>query len=113
MHDTCLPSFHHGTCPSRLNCQVFTRGRFIFLYFFDFLTSDYLDVFLVFSRDVGTTMFGRIMRWIELDGLEDGGMWDKRYGGGKCWDGRIGKDHEMRMLSRSTLAHVGRGDKRM
>ena len=38
-------------------------------------------------------------------------MEDKGYGGGKCWEGRIGKDHEMRMLSRSTLAHVGMGDK--
>ena len=53
------------------------------------------------------------MRWIGLDGLKDGGMWDKGYGGGKCWDGRIGKDHERRMLSGSTLAHVGMGDKRM
>ena len=40
MHDACLPSFHHGTCPRRLNFQVFTSGRFIFFYFFDFLTLD-------------------------------------------------------------------------
>ena len=57
---------------------------------------------------------GGIRRWIGLDGLEDGERkWDKGYGGEKCWDGRIGKDHEMRIVWRSTLAHVGRGDKRM
>ena len=40
-------------------------------------------------------------------------MWDKGYGGGECWDGRIGKDHEMKMLLGSTLAHVGMGVKRV
>ena len=47
-HDACLPSFHHGTCPRRLNCQVFTSGRFIFLYFFDFLTLDLAGMILAF-----------------------------------------------------------------
>ena len=40
-------------------------------------------------------------------------MWDKGYDGGKCWDERIEKDHEMRILSGSTLAHVGMGDRRI
>ena len=48
MHDACLQSFHHGTCPRRLNCQVFTSGCFIFLYFFDFLTLDLAEMILAF-----------------------------------------------------------------
>ena len=40
-------------------------------------------------------------------------MWDKGYYGRECWDERIGKDHEMRMLSGSTSTHVGMGDRRI
>ena len=40
-------------------------------------------------------------------------MGNKGYDGGKCWDERIGKDYEMKMLSGSTLAHVGMGDRRI
>ena len=29
-----------------------------------------------------------------------------------CWDRMVGKEHEMGMLARSTLAHVGTGVKR-
>ena len=29
-----LPGFHQGTYPRRLNCQVFTIGRFVSLYYF-------------------------------------------------------------------------------
>ena len=43
-----LPGFHLGTYPRRLNCQVFTSGRFIFLYFFDFLTLDLAGMILAF-----------------------------------------------------------------
>ena len=32
--------------------------------------------------------------------------------GRRCWDGMVGKEHEMGMLSGSTLAHVGTGMKR-
>ena len=59
MHDTCLPSFHHGTCPRRLNCQVFTSGRFIF--FFDFLTLDLAGMILAFFSYFG--FFG-IFHWL-------------------------------------------------
>ena len=37
-----LPGFHQGTYPRRLNCQVFTIGRFVSLYYF--------FVFLCFSK---------------------------------------------------------------
>ena len=40
-------------------------------------------------------------------------MMNKGYASAKCWDGRIGRDHEMKMSSGSTLAHVGMGDKRI
>ena len=33
--------------------------------------------------------------------------------GRRCWDGKAGKEHEMGMLARSTLAHVGMGVKRV
>ena len=36
-HDACLPSFHHGTYPRRLNCQVFTNGRFCIFFIFIFI----------------------------------------------------------------------------
>ena len=32
--------------------------------------------------------------------------------GRRCWDGKAGKEHDMGMLARSTLAHVGRCVKR-
>ena len=33
--------------------------------------------------------------------------------GRRCWDENAGKEHEMGMHSRSTLAHVGMGVKRV
>jgi hypothetical protein len=41
------------------------------------------------------------MQQIGLDGVD----------GRRCWDGMAAKEHEMRMFSGSTLAHVGRGVK--
>ena len=49
MHDAFLPSFHHGTYPRHLNCQVFTSGRIFFN--FNFLT--FLTCLSFFLIDVG------------------------------------------------------------
>ena len=51
------------------------------------------------------------MDWIRWFG--GWAMWDKGYDCRKCWDERIGKDHEMKMLSRSTLENVVMDDKKM
>ena len=40
-HETCLPSFYHGTYPRRLNCQVFTSGRFCNFFFLTFFFFDF------------------------------------------------------------------------
>ena len=42
------------------------------------------------------------MQWMGLDMVD----------GRRCWDENAGKENEMGMLSRSTLAHVGMGMKR-
>ena len=81
MHDTCLPSFHHGTCPRRLNCQVFTNGRFIFLYFFYFLTLDFAGL-VNFSDFVG--FFWIFMDFVYV--LDVFGFFTSWYN--RMWDGR-------------------------
>ena len=43
------------------------------------------------------------MQWMRLDSI-DGRRWR---------DGKAGKEHEVGMLARSTLAHVGTGVKRV
>ena len=77
MHDACLPSFHHhhGTCPRHLNCQVFTSGRFIFLYFFDFLTLDLAGMILAFVNYFWLFVQIFWMFWMFLDFVEFSHFW--------------------------------------
>ena len=68
--------------------------------FLDFLDFSYFWLFhWLVQPDVGWRGF---MQQMGLDMVD----------GRRCWDENTGKEHEMGMLARSTLAHVGTSVKR-
>ena len=78
--------------------------------------ADFLDFLDVFGFCRFFTFLAFLLLWlVQPDGGWRGFMQQMgldRVDGRRCWDENAGKEREMGMHSRSTLAHVGMGVKR-